>query len=299
MRFNRLAGIVIIFICGVIACSKENTSNRIQAAVVNSDSHGGGGPVNCDLFAYPDTIFYPQTSSSDYIVMPLNVQDGKYGSFPDVMKIDRNSGAINITKSETGLKYIVWFIPNGTKDTCKKFVTISGINYTDSIFTLANQKSVSVPIYNANTQEPIACNGGCNFGQNLVSQGIAIDQSTGVLDLKQSLLNGALGKHPKNGTFKDFLMQYKIGDKSNDALNSISFRLYYYKLKSQIPDSLINVLNAKSSQVLLDDDTDADDDNLLAGMHSVSLTSLTTITNKQHDVGETRCRPPYIIVTQK
>ncbi len=178
----------------------------------------------------------------------------------------------------------------------KKFITISGINYSDSIFTLVNKSSVSIPIYNASTQAQIACNGTCNFGQNLISQGIAIDQSTGIIDLRQTLLNGALGKNPKNGTFKDFAMQYKIGDKSNDALNSISFRLYYYKLKSQIPDSLVNILNAKSSQVLLDDDTDADDDGLLAGMH---VTSLTTITNKQHDVGETKCRPPYIIVTQK
>ncbi len=77
MKFNRLAGIVLTLICVAIACSKENNSTRLQAAV-SSDSHGGGGgPVNCDLFAYPDTIFYPQTSSSDYIVMPVNVQNGK------------------------------------------------------------------------------------------------------------------------------------------------------------------------------------------------------------------------------
>jgi len=298
MKIDKLAGIVLSLFCGIIACSKENLSTRLQANAVNSNSNGvNSGAVNCDLFAYPDTVFYPKTSASDYLVMPLNVQTGRYGSFPDVMKIDRNSGAINITKSETGLKYIVWFIPDGTKDTCKKFVTISGINYTDSIFTLVNKKSVSIPIYNANTQEPIACNGGCSFGQNLVPQGIAVNKSTGVIDLKQSLLNGALGTNPKNGTFKDFVMQYKISDKSGSALNSISFRLYYYKLKSQIPDSLINILNAKKSQVLLDDDTEADDDKLLAGANNGNL--LNVLTTPQHDAGETRCRPPYIIVTQK
>ena len=295
MKINRTAAIVLLFICGIIACSKENTATNKSTAFTNSNISIASV---CDRFAYPDTIFYPKTSSTDYIVKPLHIQDGKYGSFPDVMKIDRNSGAINITKSETGLKYIVWFIPNGTKDTCKKFVTISGINYTDSIFTLNNKSSVSIPVYNANTQQSIACNGTCSFGQNLIKQGVAVNKLTGIIDLKQTLLNGALGANPQNGTFKDYVMQYKIGDKSNDALNSISFRLYYYKLKSQIPDSLINILNAKKSQVLLDDDTDADDDHLLAGMQ-YNINSFTSTTNRQHDAGETRCRPPYIIVTQK
>lgn len=293
MKLNKFAGLVVIFIGGIIACNKENISTGIQADPLHSTALAA---VNCDLFAYPDTIFYPKTSSSDYIIMPLKVQDGKYGSFPDVMKIDRNSGAINITKSETGLKYIVWFIPKDTKDTCKKFITISGINYSDSIFTVANKKSVSIPVYNANTQDSIVCTGGCSFGQNLVSQGVAVNQSNGIIDLKQTLLNGALGKNPKNGTFKDYVMQYKIGDKSRNALNSISFRLYYYKLKSQIPDSLINILNAKKSQVLLDDDTNPDDDHLLAGVNNIN--SFGSVINQQK-AGETRCRPPYIIVTQK
>ncbi len=287
--------IVFLFIISIFSCSKENAVTNMVSSANISDSHGGGGggTFNCNQFAYPDTIFYPKQSSSDYIVMPLNVLDGRYGSFPDVMKIDRNSGAINITKSETGLKYVVWFIPNGTKDTCKKFVTISGINYQDSIFSMSTSSS-SIPIYNANTQNPIACNGTCQFGQDLVSQGVAINTSTGVIDLKKSIAKGALGQNPKNGAFKDFLVKYRISDKSSNALNKIQFRLYYYKTKAQIPDSIMTILNAKKSQVLLEDDEDPEDDNL-----TIPTVLITNTTARQHDAGELKCRPPYIIVTQK
>ncbi len=142
MKANKLALVIFIIACSIIACNKESVVNNAKKA---SSISNRVTVSTCDLFAYPDTIFYQRQSSSDYIVNPINVQEGKYGSFPDVLKIDRNSGAINITKSETGLKCVVWFIPKGTKDTCKKFLTISGINYADSIFTVAAGRPLSIP----------------------------------------------------------------------------------------------------------------------------------------------------------
>ena len=97
-----------------------------------------------------------------------------------------------------------------------------------------------------------------------------------VIDLKKSILNGALGANPKNGTFKDFLMHYKIGDQSKDALNKIQLRLYYYKTKAQIPDSIINLLNAKKGQVLLEDDEDPEADDLTIPTALISSTTSKT-----------------------
>jgi hypothetical protein len=288
MKSSKLVITSLFFICAVTACNKSDNINAINKA--SSQSNAVSASI-CDRFAYPDTIFYPKKSAQDYIVMPLNVQEGKYGSFPDGLKIDGNSGAIKVNKSETGLKYIVWFIPEGTRDTCKKFLTISGINYRDSIFTIAGSRSsVSIPVYNANAQTPMICNGGCEFGKDLVTQGIAINQANGTLDLKQTILNGALGKNPGNGAFKDFIVNYRISDKSQQALNSITFRLYYYKLRSQIPDSLINIINQKQSQVLEGDDDDPND-------HDFGFASVGLVSNRE--TGEVKCRPPYIIVTQR
>src|SRR5664279_877091 len=87
-------------------------------------------------FNYGDSIFYQKSQSQDYIIAPINnfAGTGKYLSFPDGLVIDGNSGAINVSKSETGLKYAVAFIPDQKTDTLISFITISGINYLDGCY---------------------------------------------------------------------------------------------------------------------------------------------------------------------
>lgn len=298
MNLSKLA-IAALFFTGItIACNK---SDNISAVTTSSQSNAITASA-CNKFAYPDTIFYPRNTSDkddEYIVMPLVVQEGKYGSFPDGLQLDGNSGAIRVNKSETGLKYIVWFVKDGTRDTCKKFVTISGINYRDSIFTVAGSRSTaSIPVYNANAQAPIACTGGCEFGKDLAAQGVVINQSTGTIDLKKTIQNGALGANPKNGTFKDFVVNYRISDKSQKTLNSITVRLIYYKLRSQIPDSLINIINLKQSQVLEEDDDNPDHRDLRSSPIGSTAGLSVNLTSKGGQ-GEVKCRPPYIIVTPR
>ena len=187
----------------------------------------------------------------------------------------------------------MWFVAPGTTDTCKKFITVSGVDYTDSIYALNKSSVVAKPIYNANKTQPIDCNGDCQFdnGNSLTSQGVVINKSTGKIDLKKTISNGALGTNPADGTFKDFLLNYKISDKSGKAQNHMGFRLYYYKQKSSIPKKLLEDLNTKKSEVFEDDDNSPDDKHLELVRCSTSLTA-------KHGKGEVKCRPPYIIVTQ-
>ena len=306
MKANKLT-IITLFALSIVACSKESVNN---SASINASATDNLAVSPCDKFAYPDTIFYPQVSLTDYKIKPVTAQTGTYGAFPDGLKINKSSGLIDINESETGLKYIVWFLATGSKDTCKKFIIISGVNYVDSIFTMNGMPAVSTPVYNATTKEKVDCAGGCEFddghdddngngfadeppaGEEVIPQGVVMNKSTGVIDFKRSFQNGALGKSPKNGTFKDFILNYRIGDPSAKALNTIGFRMYYYKYKSQIPDSLINIINAKKSLVIEDDDKVDDDRDLTKGG---SITNLTA----KHGQGEVKCRPPYIIVTQQ
>ena len=111
------------------------------------------------MLAYPDSIFYLKPNT--YIVKPLTSLAGTYGAFPSGLHINTTNGNINVTLSETGLKYIVWFVPSGTSDTCKKFITISGVNYNDTVYVLTNNPKAS-PIYDANTSIPLVCDG-CEF----------------------------------------------------------------------------------------------------------------------------------------
>ncbi len=315
--------IIIVIAVSIIACSKEVINQSNTADNTNKVSQlltANLVKSPCDQFAYSDTIFFPASLPEHYIVKPLVVQAGVYGCFPEGLSINSTNGYIDITKSETGLEYIVWFVAKGTTDTCRKLITVSGVNYTDSIYVLANTTGITSPVYNANLLTPVDCKGGCEFddgadddngngiadeppaGQEVIPQGIAINKATGTIDLKKSLQNGALGKNPKNGAFKDFILNYRIGDKSAKALNKINFRLYYYKTKAQIPASLKSQVTAKQNQVLLEgENEDEDEDGGHHGGHGSDFTipASSGSTTAKNGQGEVKCRPPYIIVTQQ
>ncbi len=314
--FVALTGAVI-----ALACSKEKAGKNIasQGDLTATSELQSANLVasTCDQFAYPDTIFYPAELPSDYVVKPLAPLTGTYGAFPDGLKINALNGNIDITESETGLQYIVWFVAKGAKDTCKRYITVSGVNYTDSIYVLANNPGVATPVYNANPLQATDCKGGCEFddgpddddgdgiadeppaGQEVIPQGISMNKITGAINLRKSLQNGALGKNPLPGTYKDFILNYRIGDKSSKALNKIGFRIYYYKTQSQIPASLKSELAVKKSEVLLENENESSGNS--GGRQSLSINFVAASTSKtaKHGTGEVKCRPPYIIVTQQ
>lgn len=319
MRIKKFQLIIFLGIIEILACSKESVvNNKTSASAISNIALSA-----CDQFAYPDTIFYQQQLSVDYIIKPVTQLTGTFGAFPAGLRINPLTGHINVTKSETGLEYIVWFVAAGTTDTCKKFITISGVNYTDSVYVLANNRGVAQPVYNANLVTPVDCSGGCEFddgpdddngngtadeppaGQELIPQGIAINKKTGVINLKKSISNGALGTNPVSGTHKDFVLNYRLGDKSSKALNHISFRLYYYKTQAEIPAELKETLNTKKGQVLLENEDGDDHGGGHNGGHSgphvaaLNLLAGSAAETAKNGKGETKCRPPYIIVTQR
>lgn len=323
---------IILVVVMVAACHKEAgmQNNWLQS---QNDISQMLALSPCDQFAYADSIFFQSPVKSNYIVKPLKLLTGKYGAFPTGLKINPVNGNINVSTSETGLQYLIWFIPQGSADTCFKYITLSGIDYDDSIYVLsAHPKSLGKPIYNANTSLAVDCSGGCEFddgpdddngngiadepqaGQEVIPQGIVINKKTGVIDFKKSIENGALGKNPISGANKEFVLNYRIGDKSSKALNRVRFHLFYYKTQAEIPEKLLDDVLAKKGQVILEDedkdDDDEDDDND-GGHHghgghkgpslSFAVSQSLAQTQKKGKDGnkEVKCRPPYIIITQQ
>lgn len=294
----------LIFFAAGFSCTKENDfAKQGESQALTASTHENAVSI-CDQFSYEDTIFYLQELPNDYIIHTTTPLLGTFGCFPDELKINPRTGDIDITEGETGLKYMVWFVPAGTTDTCRKYLTVSGVDFTDSIYVLKNNPGVAKPVYNstpglsagANAEfddgnddddgdgfadEPIA-------GQEVIPQGVAMDKATGNINLKQTIANGALGPNPAPGTFKDFVLNYRISDKSKKTLNKIAFRLYYYQDQSQIPARLKKQLAAKKSQVILNDGSN----------HNLNISSASFSTAK-NGAGEVKCRPPYIIVVQK
>lgn len=318
-----------MIVAGIIAvaCNKEaGVQNKLQT---QDDISQLLALSPCDQFAYADSIFFQSPVKSNYIVKPVKLLAGTYGAFPTGLKINPLNGNINVSTSETGLQYLVWFIPQGSADTCFRYITLSGIDYDDSIYVLsANPKSLGKPIYNANTLLAVDCSGGCEFddgpdddngngiadeppaGQQVIPQGIVINKKTGVIDFKKSIENGALGKNPVSGANKEFVLNYRIGDKSSKALNRVGFHLFYYKTQAEIPAKLLDDVQAKKGQVILEDE-DEDDDDDDGGHHghgghkgpslsfAVSESQAQTAKKGKDGDKEVKCRPPYIIITQQ
>jgi hypothetical protein len=229
---------------------------------------------------YGDTLIFPQPSGGDYIVYPVNAPGpGKYFAWPVGMVLDQNSGAINMTQSQTGMRYILGFVKAGTTDTCLQQLIIGGAAYYDSVYVFENGATTAPPYFEANPYLPSVCaNGGCTFDVtgSAAAQKVIVDKNTGVIDLQKTLngtllgLGGAFGLIPVDGATITTTIYYKINFGSNNALQNIQVQLQYYNKKSLISGALLGgIVNAL--------------DNVLAG-HVISTTSSP--------------RPPLVIMTR-
>jgi hypothetical protein len=206
---------------------------------------------------YGDTIVYPQpTSGSDYIINPVNNPgSGKYLSWPVGMVLDSTTGAIDLTASETGLKYIIGFVKSGTTDTCLSYLTIGGAAYADSVYVLTEGEDYAVPYFEANPTDLNLCqtSNACSFDVtgSAAAMHVIVNTSTGAINLEKTLngtglLGGAFGILPINGQTITTDIYYKIGDDpSNNALQHIAVQFVYYDDTQLINIGLLNNIITK------------------------------------------------------
>src|SRR5580692_3304222 len=207
---------------------------------------------------YGDTIIYPQpTHGSDYIVNPVNNPGaGKYLAWPVGMVLDSTTGAIDVTASQTGMKYILGFVASGTTDTCLSYLTIGGAAYADSVYVLSENEDYAVPYFEANPNDLTLCqtSNACSFDVtgSAAAQHVVVNKSTGAINLEQTLngppglgglLGGAFGILPVNGQTITTTIYYKIGDDpSNNALQNISVQFVYYDKTALINGGLLGTV---------------------------------------------------------
>lgn len=263
--------------------NKPDTTHPLPPApipVIAETPNAAPAPGCPVLPIYGDTIIYPQpTNGGDYIFNPVNNPGpGKYMSWPQGMIIDPNTGAINVTKSETGLKYAIGFVKNGTTDTCISTLVIGGVAYMDSVYVLANGATTALPYFDGDPFLLSKCNGGgCSFDVTgtAAAKKVIVNGTTGVIDLQKTLssglLGGAFGLIPVNGQVVTTSIYYKLNDASNDALQHIDVQVVYYDSKANMaPGLLSGIINSV--------------DNLLAG-HLISTT--------------VNPRPPLIVIVRR
>jgi len=228
---------MILFMVLVIlsSCKKENTG-------------GNPPPPPGNDLSYGDSIFYLKNQASDYIVLPLQNRQGQYSGFPEGIDIDQNSGAINISKSETGLRYRISFIPDGSSDSIHTVIVISGINFLDGFYKLTTADSVIRPLYNANANVMVpGMNNGTAFdiGSGCNSAGCNVNTVAGSINLAQTVRNGVFGATPSNNDRHEFDLNYEINDKSGKAPNTIRVKLYYFDSISDVTQEVYDIINSR------------------------------------------------------
>ena len=274
MKQNLRIGSLIVSVCifCMVSCMKSPDELYLSSSV-----SGGGAPHDTTLtnpiVPYPvnptkecnnapyygDSIVYPQPTSGDYYIYNQNSHglSGTYLSWPGGLVMNAQTGAIDLTQSQTGARYDVAFVQSGTTDTCMSQLIVSGADYMDSVYVLSQNENTAEPYFNANPYAPSPCtsnNGkGCVFDYNNAAQnqGIVIDHQTGYIDLQKTMDKSPFHFFPINGTTVYSTIYYKLDDNSNNAPQNIQLKFVYYNHLSDVPnptlltitDNLFNILN--------------------------------------------------------
>lgn len=223
----------VFVLAAVLSCSKN-------ASTVKPDP----GPY---VLSYGDSILYMQPGATDYIVAPKEQRDGVYSGFPEGIELDPVTGAINVTKSETGLRYrITHTAPDGTKTETK--VVLSGITFVDKFYYLSTGDSMALPVYNSSFSRPLPL-AGSSFDEGNVcnNAGCVVNTANGVINLAQTVRNGVFGVVPRNDRREEFEIRYKINDASGKRENKLKVLLYWYNTLADVPADLWQTLNEREA----------------------------------------------------
>lgn len=263
------------------SCQKDlpADNNRTLRTTLRSDSTNQGDstapppfplknlnsqqPASCPVLSlYGDTLVFPQPTATDDVITPVNgVGPGKYFSWPAGMVINQTTGAINLTQSQSGMRYAVGFVPAGTTDTCISTLIIAGAAYYDSLYVIGDTNSfVAMPYFNADAGLNVCTTpGACTFDYDgqAAKKGVFVDSSTGEIQITaitngKGQLKGLFSGAIKNGATAVVNINYMINDGSHDAPQHINVKFEYYDTPAQIPPGQLNIMQSQTFNAMND-----------------------------------------------
>jgi hypothetical protein len=225
----------------VVCCTKKGRDVQIDP------------PVVPPTLSYGDSIFYILDGENDRIITPTGNPKGTYSGFPEGIEINEFTGAINVDKSESGLRYRISFVPEGKTDTVSTIILISGINYIDKIYSLQENDTLAHAIYNGKIENHVpGADGNSLFdeGGGCKAQGIEVNATNGTIDLGAIIRNGVLGDVPANGSQKEVELLYRLNDGSNKALNHLKVKFYYFDTPQDMTSDLIQLMSDRKGMFI-------------------------------------------------
>jgi hypothetical protein len=241
----------------------------------NSDDNNPDPSAN--RLSYGDTLFFNHNLTTDKLITVVSTPSAtvKYKAIPGGLLLDSVTGRINLSKSESGIRYKVFAVNAAGIAIDSVKLVISGIDYADGIYNINATPiayDTAFPIYNARPELLLPCNDDddddddddstCVFDETdldndgnddiagIIQDKLLVNTKTGTLDLEASFRAGLFGSsQPANGTLKEFVMYYRLNDASSRALQKINLKIYYYQTENDIPLLLKNELNIRGTQV--------------------------------------------------
>lgn len=205
-------------------------------------------PTGPYSLSYGDSIIYLKSSTGDYIVKPVTTRPGTYTGFPDGIEIDETTGAINVSKSETGLRYRISHI-SPTGDSTHTLVVLSGITFRDHFYNLSTGDSVAHPVYNASDSRVLPVTGSVFDDDNTANTGgCAVKTDNGKINLAESIRKGVFGNNPRNDDKKEIEIKYRINDASGKSQNKLKVLLYWYETMADVPQYVWDILNDRTTE---------------------------------------------------
>jgi len=218
------------------------------SAWVSCKKSSGNEPPGPYNLSYGDSIIFLKPSAGDYLVTPIETRPGTYTGFPEGIEIDETTGAINMSKSETGLRYLITHTDPTGKETTTK-VVLSGITFKDKYYNLSLNDSIAFPVYNANESNIIPLTGSVfDDGGGAKLSGCDVKTVNGQINLAQSIRDGLFGNNPVDDSKKEVDIIYRLNDGSGKALNKLRVKLYYYSSISNVAPDLLETLQDRQDQ---------------------------------------------------
>lgn len=270
--YSRFTLLPFVFLVVSVACNKADHPDADQADTSAEKNTVTTSSIQCpNAPNYGDSIVYLLPTNGQHTVSPINNAgiQGTYLSWPEGLDINKNTGVINISKSETGVRYKIGFVKNNTTDTCISQLIVGGMTYKDHIYVLSNNDTLAYPIFNANPSTVSICdasddsdypdnnangNNKCVFdddapGSKANDQKLRVRTKSGIINLKKSLADGLFGPNLKNGDSKRIKIDYRLNDATNKAKQRITVQVVYYDKVSSIPPSLQQEVADKSANM--------------------------------------------------
>jgi hypothetical protein len=298
-----LLSLIVVVVLLLLACHKSDAP--VHSGSGNLDLAKKTNNTCPNTSDYGDSIIYGKWKGphQDYIIKPKKINDdGAFFAWPQGMVINPASGEINVTQSEAGIRYKVGFVKRGTTDTCFSTLILGGITYLDGIYSMDANDTLASPYYYANPAAGPVCdasddtdypgqghpggNAKCEFdddddddngngkddeppaGQSANSRNLKVRTKSGIINLKKSLNEGIFGTNPNNGDNKKVTIYYRLNDKGNKVLQSITVEVWFYNKRSDVPVSQQNTIISRQTEF------------------------------QQYMVADSKPRPPQIIITR-